>query len=215
MCVLSVLRDEERLMRDQLRLKGCSTRWTLIRELWKGEANPNATAAASNLHPQYGKTVRNDAGPSKTAAIGTMLKDLLSHVMAFILISWTCILVVLFTAFSIHCQNYNASTKHFAIFVASQALWNGQAFYSHWVGDWLQLVSPSSWRRASSQHFFQRFALLTWEEETSRPIQPNKNSWMLLEMQLLLLCRWWMSIPANICPRQGSEEVMVLGRFLA
>lgn len=146
MCVLSVLRDEQRLMRDQLCSKDCSTRWTLIRELWKGEANPNATAAASNLHRQYGQTVRNDAAPRKMAARGTMLKDLLSHAMAFILISWTCILVVLFSAFTIHCLG--AFTKHFAIFVVRPS-GTAKGFYSHWVGDWLQLVSLSSWRKAS------------------------------------------------------------------
>lgn len=126
MCVLSVLRDEQRLMRDQLHSKGCSTRWALIREPWKGEANPKATAVASNLHRLYGQTVKNDAAPSKTAVRGTMLKDLLNHAMAFILISWTCILVVLFTAFTIHCLDYNAFTKHFAIFC--QALRNVQIF---------------------------------------------------------------------------------------
>lgn len=73
---------------------GCSTHWALIRELWKGEANPKATAAASNLHCLYGQTVRNDAVPSKTAARGAMLKDLLS--LAFILFSGT-FLVLLFT----------------------------------------------------------------------------------------------------------------------
>lgn len=136
MCVLGVLRDEQRLMRDQLCSKGCSTRWALIRELWKGEANPKATAAASNLHRLYGQTVRNDAAPSKMAARGTML----SHAMVFILISWNCILVVLFTAFTIYCVDYNAFTKHFAFFFfASQALGNAQRF-----------LFPLCWRLASA-----------------------------------------------------------------
>lgn len=122
MCVLGVLRDEQRLMRDQLCSKGCSTRWALIRELWKGEANPKATAAASNLHRLYGQTVRNDAAPSKTAARGTMLKDLLSHAMAFILISRTWILVV-------HCLGLGL--QYIAIHCFYNTLPRLQCFYIH------------------------------------------------------------------------------------
>lgn len=102
-------------MRDQLCSKGCSTRWALIRELWKGEANPKATVAASNLHRLYGQTVRNDAAPSKRNhaqglaqpchGLYSDLQDL--HFDGFIHCFYNTLQYISFT---IHCLDYNAFT---------------------------------------------------------------------------------------------------------